>query len=99
MNEAVGSALLAEIYECAAKIRLSPRLAGRVGRVGDNGLTMHRREPFDCAARRLMKRTTMFLSRDRHIVPASDLIAGWAHFLVVAPPFWMTPKGKYCKIL
>jgi len=35
----------------------------------DNGLTMHRREPFDPAGRRLMKRTTIFLARERHIVP------------------------------
>jgi len=39
----------------------------------DNGLTMHRREPFDPAARRLMKRTTIFLSSERHIVPEGSL--------------------------
>jgi len=39
----------------------------------DNGLTMHRREPFDPAARRLMKRTTIFLSHERHIVPEGAL--------------------------
>jgi hypothetical protein len=44
--------------------------------LGDNRLTMHRREPFDPASRRLMKRATMFLSRERHIVPAGSLIAG-----------------------
>jgi hypothetical protein len=41
----------------------------------DNGLTMHRREPFDPTARRLMKRTTIFLSRERHIVPEGCLAA------------------------
>jgi hypothetical protein len=30
---------------------------------------MHRREPFDPTARRLMKRTTMILDPSRHIVP------------------------------
>jgi len=40
----------------------------------DNGFTMHRREPFDPAARRLMKRTTMFLARERHIVPEGVLV-------------------------
>jgi hypothetical protein len=34
---------------------------------------MHRREPFDPLARRLMKRTTIFLSRERHIVPQVSL--------------------------
>jgi hypothetical protein len=38
-------------------------------------LTMHRREPFDPKARRLLKRTTMFLSRDHHIVPDGSLAA------------------------
>jgi hypothetical protein len=36
---------------------------------------MHRREPFDPQARRLMKRTTMFLSPDRHIIPEGSLAA------------------------
>jgi hypothetical protein len=31
---------------------------------------MHRREPFDPAARRLMKRSTIILDPARHIVPA-----------------------------
>jgi hypothetical protein len=31
---------------------------------------MHRREPFDPAARRLMKRSTIILDPKRHIVPA-----------------------------
>jgi hypothetical protein len=41
----------------------------------DNGATMHRREPFDPMARRLMKRTTIFLSLERHIVPEGCLAA------------------------
>ena len=41
----------------------------------DLGFTMHRREPFDPSARRLTKRTTMFLSRERHIVPEGGLAA------------------------
>jgi hypothetical protein len=40
-----------------------------------NGNTMHRREPFDPSARRLMKRTTIFLSRNRHIIPEGCLTA------------------------
>jgi alpha-ketoglutarate-dependent taurine dioxygenase len=38
----------------------------------DNGFIMHRREPFDPSAR---KRTTIFLSRERHIVPEGSLVA------------------------
>ncbi len=41
----------------------------------DNGFTMHRREPFDPKARRLLKRTTIFLPPDWHIVPDGRLAA------------------------
>jgi alpha-ketoglutarate-dependent taurine dioxygenase len=41
----------------------------------DNCVTMHHRELFDPSARRLMKRTTIFLARERHIVPEGSLIA------------------------
>jgi alpha-ketoglutarate-dependent taurine dioxygenase len=71
MDETAGSALLDEIYEFATRPEFVYRHEWQVGDVvmWDNGLTMHRREPFDPAARRLMKRTTIFLSRERHIVP------------------------------
>jgi hypothetical protein len=36
---------------------------------------MHRREPFDPSARGLMKQTTIFLSRERHIVPEGSVVA------------------------
>jgi taurine dioxygenase len=66
-----GSALLDEIYSFVTRPEFVYRHEWQVGDVvmWDNGSTMHRREPFDPAARRLMKRTTMFLSRERHIVP------------------------------
>jgi taurine dioxygenase len=72
VDEASGSALLDEIYELATRPEFVYRHRWQVGDVvmWDNGFTMHRREPFDPAARRLMKRTTIFLSRERHIVPA-----------------------------
>jgi hypothetical protein len=41
----------------------------------DNGLTLHRREWFDPSARRLLKRTTLALPRDRHIVPRGERAA------------------------
>jgi taurine dioxygenase len=71
MDDASGSALLDEIYRFATRPEFVYRHDWHVGDVvmWDNGSTMHRREPFDPAARRLMKRTTIFLSRERHIVP------------------------------
>jgi alpha-ketoglutarate-dependent taurine dioxygenase len=77
MVEASGSALLEEIYALATQPEFVYRHHWQVGDalLWDNGFTMHRREPFDPTARRLMKRTTIFLSRERHIVPESDLAA------------------------
>jgi taurine dioxygenase len=75
MDDASGSALLDEIYAFATRAEFVYRHRWQVGDVvmWDNGMTMHRREPFDPAARRLMKRTTIFLSRERHIVPDGRL--------------------------
>jgi taurine dioxygenase len=75
MDEVSGAALLDEIYAFATRPEFVYRHHWRVGDVvmWDNGLTMHRREPFDPAARRLMKRTTIFLSSERHIVPEGSL--------------------------
>jgi taurine dioxygenase len=77
MDTASGSGLLDEIYSFATRPEFVYRHDWRVGDVvmWDNGSTMHRREPFDATARRLMKRTTIFLSRDRHIVPEGCLAA------------------------
>jgi len=75
MDDAAGSALLDEIYAFATQPRFVYRHDWQVGDLvmWDNGLTMHRREPFDPVARRLMKRTTIFLSHERHIVPEGAL--------------------------
>ena len=75
MDNAAGSALLDEIYAFATQPPFVYRHDWQVGDVvmWDNGFTMHRREPFDPEARRLMKRTTIFLCRERHIVPEGDL--------------------------
>jgi alpha-ketoglutarate-dependent taurine dioxygenase len=75
MDETAGAALLGEIYRLATRPEFVYRHQWQVGDVvlWDNGLTMHRREPFDPGARRLMKRTTMFLPRERHIVPDGGL--------------------------
>jgi taurine dioxygenase len=77
MDDASGAALLDELYEFATRPEFVYQHHWQVGDVllWDNGFTMHRREPFDPAARRLMKRTTIFLSRERHIVPEGSLAA------------------------
>ena len=77
MDEASGAALLEEIYEFATRPQFVYRHHWQVGDalLWDNGFTMHRREPFDPSARRLMKRTTIFLSRERHIVPEGSVAA------------------------
>jgi taurine dioxygenase len=55
--------LLDEVYEAAIRPEYVYTHRWQVGDLllWDNGFTMHRREPFDPAARRLMKRTTMIL--------------------------------------
>src|SRR5215831_4639789 len=75
MDEASGSVLLEKIYQFATRPEFVYRHHWQVGDalLWDNGFTMHRREPFDPLARRLMKRTTIFLSRERHIVPEGSL--------------------------
>ncbi len=75
MDDASGSALLDEIYAFATGPEFVYRHHWQVGDavLWDNGSTMHRREPFDPRSRRLMKRTTIFLSRERHIVPEGSL--------------------------
>jgi taurine dioxygenase len=77
MDDSSGSALLEEINAFAKRLQFVYRHHWQVGDavLWDNGLTMHRREPFDPLARRLLKRTTIFLSRDRHIVPEGSLAA------------------------
>jgi alpha-ketoglutarate-dependent taurine dioxygenase len=68
---------LEEIYEYATRPEVVYRHHWRLGDVlrWDNGFTMHRRVPFDPSARRLMKRTTIFLSRERGIGPEGSLAA------------------------
>jgi len=75
MGEASGASLLEEIYEFATRPEFTYCHHWQIGDalLWDNGFTMHRREPFDPLARRLMKRTTIFLSRERHIVPEGSL--------------------------
>jgi taurine dioxygenase len=77
MGEESGSALLEEIYDVATQPEFVYCHHWQIGDalLWDNGVTMHRREPFNPSARRLMKRTTIFLSGERHIVPEGSLAA------------------------
>jgi taurine dioxygenase len=74
MAEADGAALLDELYRAAIRPEHVYTHDWQVGDLllWDNGFTMHRREPFDPVARRLMKRTTMLLDPARHIVPEGE---------------------------
>jgi len=78
MDEGAGTALLDEIYDAAIRPECVYTHHWQVGDLllWDNGFTMHRREPFDPAARRLMKRTTMILDPARHIIPEGALAMG-----------------------
>jgi taurine dioxygenase len=75
--DAAGAALLDEIYEAVLRPEFVYRHDWQPGDavLWDNGVTMHRREPFDPEARRLLKRTTIFPARERHIVPEGRLAA------------------------
>lgn len=75
MEAAAGAALLDEIYRAAIQPANVYTHDWQVGDLllWDNGFTMHRREPFDPGARRLMKRTTVILDPSRHIVPDGAL--------------------------
>ncbi|HZT87031.1 MAG TPA: TauD/TfdA family dioxygenase [Stellaceae bacterium] len=75
MDTTSGLALLDEIYAAATRDEFVYAHEWQVGDVvvWDNGFTMHRRTPFDPAARRLMKRMTMRLDRRRHVLPDGRL--------------------------
>lgn len=75
MDTATGLALLDEVYESATREAFVYAHQWQVGDLvlWDNGLTMHRRTPFDPGTRRLMKRTTMTLDRHRHVIPDGKL--------------------------
>lgn len=75
---AEGEALLDEL---AAHATLPEFVYAHHWRIGDvvlwdNGFLMHRRDAFDPAAKRWLKRTTLRLPPERHIVPASRLAQG-----------------------
>ncbi len=68
-------ALLAALVAHAGQPQFVYRHTWQVGDqlIWDNGFTQHRREAFPATERRIMKRTTMFLAPERHIVPTGCL--------------------------
>jgi taurine dioxygenase len=75
MDPISGPALLDEVYDNATRDQFVYAHEWQVGDLvlWDNGFTMHRRTPFDPAARRLMKRMTMQLDPKRHVMPDGAL--------------------------
>ena len=75
MDTASALALLDEVYESATRDEFVYAHQWQVGDLvlWDNGFTMHRRTPFDPAARRLMKRMTLRLDPHRHVMPDGRL--------------------------
>jgi len=68
-----GRALLDELNRHATRPEFVYTHHWQIGDVimWDNGFLMHRRDPFDPEQNRLLKRTTIRLSPERHIVPAT----------------------------
>jgi taurine dioxygenase len=77
MDDAAANALLDELAAFATRPEFVYEHLWQVGDLllWDNGFLMHRREPFPASERRLMKRTTMILPRERHMVPDGELAA------------------------
>ncbi len=71
MSEPEGQQLLDELTAHATQPEFVYRHDWQIGDLimWDNGLVLHRRDPFDTAQNRLLKRTTMRLSPARHILP------------------------------
>ena len=71
MDEAEGRALLDELIEHATRPEFVYRHDWRPGDLimWDNGFLLHRRDAFRTDQNRLLKRTTIRLSPDRHIIP------------------------------
>lgn len=77
MDDASGLALIEELTAFATQRQFVYQHEWQVGDtlLWDNGFLLHRRDPFPATERRLMKRMTILLPRDRHIVPESMLAA------------------------
>lgn len=71
MDEVEGRQLLDELCAHATKPAFVYKHEWHIGDVvmWDNGILLHRRDPYDASYNRLLKRTTIRLAADRHIVP------------------------------
>lgn len=71
LNDNEASAVLEELTEFCTRPQFVYRHRWQIGDVvmWDNAVLLHRRDPFDPAESRLMKRTTLALSEEFHIVP------------------------------
>lgn len=74
-DEAAGRELLDELCHHATQDEFVYAHQWQIGDVvmWDNGFLMHRRDSFEPSANRLLKRTTLKLPADRHIVPPGVL--------------------------
>ena len=77
MSSSEGKALLDELAAHATRPEFVYTHHWQIGDVvlWDNGFTLHRRDPFEARFNRLLKRTTMRLSPEQHIVPTSEFVA------------------------
>jgi taurine dioxygenase len=75
MDDASGNALLDELAEFATRPEFVYQHEWQVGDalIWDNGFLLHQRDEFPPTEKRLMKRTTMILPKDRHMVPSGAL--------------------------
>lgn len=71
MSDGEGKQLLDDLTAHATQPEFVYRHDWQIGDLvmWDNGLVLHRRDPFDTAQNRLLKRTTVRLSPERHILP------------------------------
>ncbi len=71
MSDRDGQQLREDLTEHATQPEFVYRHDWQIGDLvmWDNGLVLHRRDPFDTAQNRLLKRTTVRLSPKRHILP------------------------------
>jgi taurine dioxygenase len=77
MPDLEANQLLDELAECATRPEFVYAHSWQVGDtlLWSNGFLLHRRDPFPPSERRLMKRTTIHLPADLHIVPKTILPA------------------------
>jgi alpha-ketoglutarate-dependent taurine dioxygenase len=75
MSDSEGQQLLDDLTAHATQPEFVYRHDWQIGDLvmWDNALVLHRRDPFDAAQNRLLKRLTMRLSPERHLLPLSTL--------------------------